>query len=374
VNPSTGGFLTAVERSDTAPSFYGYGVLQKFGPLSMTRAFEMTATTSLKLPAGQYRFIVDDLSDGNGNLGPPTVQVEINSQKRSLREEISSDGTALDIRLTWNRPKPESGCVIWVEPISPSAAALYAAAIPWQYMIDSSLEQADPRATQMLPWHAQNFYRRGKLKEAAEWYGKADAANVDLRFFLNEKEHAAPLRYALLLAYLNDKDACRAYCAKMLKRFGDARNLVTGADIARACLVMAPDTLGGDILEQLRAKVEAALTARGRDYGFSVLTKGMYHYRKGEYAQAIECLKEARPLLEWHGHATILCKLFEAMSLHRTGQTEAATQALRGAEEHLSKFDQAPGRDELPLDNAENWLGMQLALREARALIKGGDK
>jgi tetratricopeptide (TPR) repeat protein len=249
---------------------------------------------------------------------------------------------------------------------------------PWwtERAIDEELAQRDEvfdrvvklRPGDALPWVARASYhaRRGQWQDAA-----AATARV---LELDASDHMSWYSEAVLRLQLGDVEGYRRACRQMLERFGQTKEAYVADRTAKTCLLM-PDAV--DDLKPVVRLAEQAVTGteKNTDYGWFLLARGMAHYRTGEFAAAVERLRNALNPDAEVIYRDAAVHLFLAMAQHRLGQAGEARAALAKAQALMDEKFPRPGRDVLGA-NWGDWLRCQLFRREAEELLeeKGADK
>jgi tetratricopeptide (TPR) repeat protein len=238
-----------------------------------------------------------------------------------------------------------------------------AAALQRQYM--SSLQAAASVPAHMpdaLIQRSAMHARAGKFKEAL-----ADSTRA---IELDPTLHWAWYYRGCLLAYQGDEPAYRAHCALMLERFaGSGPPARDGERTAKTCLLLPEPPDGARITAILDAYLKADVAEL---LAWDQLAKAMAEYRAGRFEESARWAADAASGLRTQDQTgKAAADLFAAMAHHRLGRHEQARGMLddvsRWAEQELPKA----GVDDIGRHSIENWLILHVALREAKALVRG---
>ncbi len=171
-------------------------------------------------------------------------------------------------------------------------------------------------------------------------------------------QQSQPLRIRLALTqlYVGDTAGYRRNAADLLQRYG--------SDHANAWTSFKAYLLAPEPAVDVKAVARLIESERAISlHGYWIrLAQGMAEYREGHFESAIKILKEPLGFYE-----RLAADLFSAMALYKSGQHLAAEGLLTVAAARIRALPQTP-----PIQSAdmENWLMLQLALREAEALIR----
>jgi WD40 repeat protein len=190
---------------------------------------------------------------------------------------------------------------------------------------------------------------------------------------LQPDDHWLWIRYGYLCLQRGDVAGHRRCCVALLERFAGTADASIAHRVALACLVR-PGVVSD--LKLLRQLAERGVAGAPRD-AWHLLTLGAAHYRAGRQAEAInrlrEALEAARADPDRFRYASVLSRLFLAMTYHAAGQAERARQWLDQAV-YVIDFD-FPQAGRVPLgDHWQEWITCQVIRREAEALIGGPSK
>jgi tetratricopeptide (TPR) repeat protein len=191
--------------------------------------------------------------------------------------------------------------------------------------------------------------------------------------------------YGATVAYLDDREAYRKHCKKLVENFGNTLFSPYVDDrSAKVCFIL-PDSLP-DLTVPMNMTNRAVAMIGGKVDGAGVaqenlsslapwfyLAKGMGEYRMGRFEEAIKWLSKSSDGLKGTatqaGRAT--ADLFLAMAHQKLGKApEAKLYYLRGKEavEKLPKV----GLADVGSGGVENWLICQAVYREATGMMGTG--
>jgi tetratricopeptide (TPR) repeat protein len=183
------------------------------------------------------------------------------------------------------------------------------------------------------------------------------------------EEHLLWYRYAILCLQRGDVAGYRRCCAALLERFQGTADASIAHRVALACLLV-PEAVGDP-------KLPAQLAERGvagapRD-PWHLFTLAAAHYRAGRHADAMKRLQEAikvaqdRP--DAFRHATILSRLFLAMTYHSAGRARSAKELLDQTTQAMDRDLPRAGLEQLG-DSWHDWIMCQVIRREAEAVLR----
>jgi eukaryotic-like serine/threonine-protein kinase len=172
---------------------------------------------------------------------------------------------------------------------------------------------------------------------------------------------------------IGDLAGYQRQCQLALQRFGSETNPVIARRIALSCLTQPPRSEDMSTVERL---VEISVK-QGHDY--REFAKGLFEYRQGRFATAVEWLEQALKKREFPGRDAQAWAIL-AMAQHQLKNFEAARAALakaKSAAEKVSKPDPGEFDDQgwYRTDYAKDWYnwlvnqGIQIFLHEAETLL-----
>jgi serine/threonine protein kinase/tetratricopeptide (TPR) repeat protein len=226
----------------------------------------------------------------------------------------------------------------------------------------------------------------GQFKDAAADFEKAMKLGPSDPRQVNADEHWSWYLYGATMAYLNDQDAYRKHCRKLVDNWGNALlKPFHDERSAKICFVM-PNSIPDLAPAMTMANRAVAMASPGADVTLEefadekeantvkpwfFLSKGMGEYRIGRYDEAIKWLLRARSGLKAPaGSAT--ADLFLAMTHHRLGKAPEAKMFYQRAKESIETLPKL-GLADLSgpsTGGVENWLICQTVYREAMVLLE----
>jgi tetratricopeptide (TPR) repeat protein len=229
---------------------------------------------------------------------------------------------------------------------------------PLEVIVNLGLAELISSHTERGNAHAEN----ARWDQAAAEY----AALVRLR----PDDHWLWHRYGCLCLQKGDVAGHRRCCVALLERFAGTADASIAHRVALDCVLRPRAVRDLKLPTQL---AERAVAGAPRD-PWHLLTLGAVHYRAGRQAEAINRLREAlaaaRADPDRFRYASVLSRLFLAMTYHAAGQAERARQWLDQAVSVID-FD-FPQAGRVPLgDHWHDWIMCQVIRREAEALIGG---
>jgi tetratricopeptide (TPR) repeat protein len=242
---------------------------------------------------------------------------------------------------------------------------------PWDKVFDQLLK-IQPKGSRLSAAVFSDHAWHGRWNEAAA------AANALLEF----KPEALTasdldsfhfrLAYACLRLLTDDPEGYRRLCLSQVDRFAQREDAPLLMLVGRIC-VLAPDA-GCDPARSIQI-AKRAQAGKLPDYvfwpGAALYVLGTAHYRAGEFERAVRCCRESiEKYPTWPGNFLNWPVL--AMASQRLGRSEEARSWLGKTEEWASQVTRGTSRKPATSHsrlNIENWLEVQVLLREARLLI-----
>jgi WD40 repeat protein/Flp pilus assembly protein TadD len=204
--------------------------------------------------------------------------------------------------------------------------------------------------------------RAGRWSEATAAFESAIKAQPE--------EHLLWYQGAPLWLMLADTAAYHRHREAMLVRFGKTDNVMVAGRTAMACLLfpymLTPHS------DQVRLANQAITgTVEHAYYRRFLYTRGLAHYRAGEFGQAVErlekCVTSERPEIGCDGPAYLVL----AMAHHRLGHADEASQALAKAHKTID-VKTWPAINSADLgDSWHDVVIIDILRREAEALLGG---
>jgi serine/threonine protein kinase len=170
-----------------------------------------------------------------------------------------------------------------------------------------------------------------------------------------------------LLLQLDQADAYRQHCQRIIQQFGGTSDPVVAERMAKDCLLLPP---AAKDLSAINRWVETAVAAGPQHpiWPWFEFVKGLSEYRQGNFAGAIEW--EQKTLLNQKDvYRTAQAYMVMALAQHGLKQLDQAratlAQGLQYVESNLPKLDRKNGLDEMWND----WITAQVLVHEAKTLI-----
>jgi eukaryotic-like serine/threonine-protein kinase len=231
------------------------------------------------------------------------------------------------------------------------------------------------RATQLAPDDETIWFDCGAgLADAGRW---EQALPYFSRFADRGRGTDAQWRSITALSlYLNDREAYRSRCQKMLELFGRSAD----PSFVSQLLIWGPMAGDSGVDPQgLLRQADRCLAGNENHTGYYLMVqaKGIAEYRAGRMEQALEWLRKAESLLtaerEFEDANKVVNFFFLGMAYQRLGRAEEAKpkyqQGLRHMEKVFGGLDQyQPGKGEW-----FDWTWCQVVRREAEAVLSGND-
>ena len=216
------------------------------------------------------------------------------------------------------------------------------------------------------PESAQLIYRRGVRHAAGKDWEKA-LADFNRAAALKPEDFRFAEALAAVSLFTGASDVKTRVCRELIDKWKDAQNPSVRMDMVFLCC-LAPDA---DV--DRKALLDIAEKAlEGQELReFLTLGKGMALYRCGRFEEAVDVLPDYSP---YSGDKIrLLAVLFRAMTHCRVGDAFASKRLLKTAQEDIEQRLKSPDG---PLvryqDRPIVWCMVQMALREAEALVAGG--
>jgi tetratricopeptide (TPR) repeat protein len=228
------------------------------------------------------------------------------------------------------------------------------------HRVDVALS-SDPNNPKLVAARGELLARLGKFDEALNVYDRAAA--------LDPGNHDLWYGRGCLRLYLGQRERYRVECGEMLRRFGTTDNVLFSERIAKTCL-LAP--CFDDELPAIRrlAELGANEPPGGAMGPWLLLVRGMDHYRRGDYADAVRLLTASRdafqgPRFRWHAGVDF----YLAMAYQKLGDAARAREALATGVAGSERYLFQAGEGDLGYGGTSNWLICQIARKEAEAVV-----
>ena len=215
--------------------------------------------------------------------------------------------------------------------------------------------------------HATALYRQAELKERlGRWDEAIEKRTALVRLEPDDDFHQ--YRVASAYLYLEKADEFWQVWQEMFDRWGDTENPRIAERIAKLRLfVDVPDR---ELQTAFKFADWVFEKRKGFLASFDVLLKGMAEYRRGNFADALKHLDDAKTGFEedtrFIGNGS-MCQYFASMAHHRLGDSEAAKAAFLDAQDRQHAWE-----TDLRKSIGGSWLDWQqteVVRREAAALL-----
>jgi hypothetical protein len=207
---------------------------------------------------------------------------------------------------------------------------------------------------------ADELARRSQFSEAAAEFAHA----LDVY----PENHWQWYRSVCLQAQIQDRDAYRKQCARMLELFDNTDNPNIAERTAKACLLW-PEHSSEDT--RLTALADRAI-AKEPDNAWFRLAKGIAEYRAARIDSCLTWLTNAQQAPGNNTYSTSLAQLFQAMAQQKLGQVDSARETLHAVIEVLNRIQASI--DPSALESGwHDWLICQIVRREAEQLLQNAE-
>jgi eukaryotic-like serine/threonine-protein kinase len=204
---------------------------------------------------------------------------------------------------------------------------------------------------------------------------KTLAAACDQVVGENPEDHQGRTLAAASYAAAGDVEGYRRACRDLLAKFGDTKQALLAADVARSCLLL-PDALAAAESERVRKLAERAVTGTEKDSGFRsfALSRGLSEVRAGRAREAVEWLHRSSPRSAG-GPEDAASFAVLALAHHRLNQAREAGAALGEARAILATKSPDPGTGRaFSAADWHAWVSGQALCREAGSLLEKKSK
>ena len=185
---------------------------------------------------------------------------------------------------------------------------------------------------------------QGNWRRAAEYYSALVPLNRFETPFLATQDY---IKYAVVLAEMDDRRAYEHFCRESMKQFGDIANPHLVERIVKSCSLLPPSASLLAALSPLAEKmVESIRTETDPNHWalpWQCMSLALFEYRRGNYAEAVNwgnrCLsfKQVSAMERVAGTQAIL-----AISYRQLGQAEQARSALAKSRELVEERWKTP--------------------------------
>ncbi len=275
-------------------------------------------------------------------------------------EALLRQALSMDTRLLGNTHPAVAGCLDSLANVlllehKPDAI---------QPLFDERLTPAvarQPQSAHLLAARANVRARQGRWPEAT-----ADAAQA-IEFA--PADHTLYHIITPLLVAGGDRESYRAYCQRILARFGDTQDSAIADRMAKDCLILPSSGVDLNVVAQL---ADTAVTRGGADGNpFLPFCKSLAEYRQGHFADAITWARKALAREGANPRRDVGAYAVLAMAHHQLNQRDPARAALAQSA-HLAATRLAPLASGDIGDGWIDWIIAHALLREATALVDGG--
>jgi tetratricopeptide (TPR) repeat protein len=234
----------------------------------------------------------------------------------------------------------------------------------------------------------QALVRFGQFKDAAGDFAQAMKLGPSDPTEIHTEEHWSWYLYGATVAYLDDREAYKKHCKKLVENFENTLlNPYIDDRSAKVCFIL-PDSMPDlSIPMNMSNRAVGLIGTRADGQGVSqenltplapwfYLGKGMGEYRMGRFEESIKWLNKSRDGLKATSAAAgaATADLFLAMAHHRLGKGPEAKLYYLRAKEAMEKLPKV-GVADLGSNGVENWLIFQTVYREASGMIgQAGEK
>ena len=222
-------------------------------------------------------------------------------------------------------------------------------------------------------WMAVN----GKWRRAAEYYSVVVRLDLFEKSEISTKDYT---KYAVVLAELGDRRAYEDFCRESIKQFAATREPVIAERIVKNSLLIVPSPTLLTHLTPFAALAEASIpkavipSGQSTMIAWRCLSLGLFEYRRGNYADAINwCLRETEWKPEQNYARIAAIEAIMAMSYHQLGEDDQALAELAKSQQEIEDRSKTPfmaGDD----GSGGLWFDWFLAIvleREAIVCVKG---
>jgi len=185
---------------------------------------------------------------------------------------------------------------------------------------------------------------QGNWRRAAEYYSALVPLNRFETPFLATQDY---IKYAVVLAEMDDRSAYENFCREFIKQFGDTTNPPIVERIVKSCSLLPPGASLLAALSPLAEKMAESIRTETDPNGWALpwecMSLALFEYRRGNYAEAVNwgnrCLSfKQDPAMERVAGAQAIL----AMSYHQLGQAEQARSALAKSRELVEERWKTP--------------------------------
>jgi hypothetical protein len=123
-----------------------------------------------------------------------------------------------------------------------------------------------------------------------------------------------------------DVEGYRQHCSQILREFTDTTNCLAAERLAKDCLILPPPA---EALPAIGRMVNTAVAAgpKHQNWPYFQFVKGLFEYRQGHYAEAIDWLQQVTPAQE-NDALAVHAYMVLAMAQHQLNQEQPARATL----------------------------------------------
>jgi len=188
--------------------------------------------------------------------------------------------------------------------------------------------------------------------------------------------------YGATVAYVDDREAYKKHCRKMVEYFSKRPfEALVNDRTAKICFILpdsvpdlsVPMNMSNLAIGMVKNMPEGADggQARAQLAAWFYMAKGMGEYRMGRFEEAIKWLNKSRDELKNAPAGIATDDLFLAMAHQRLGKGPEAKMYYQRAKEAIEKLPKA-GLADIGQNGLENWMICQTVYREAMGMMGTG--
>jgi tetratricopeptide (TPR) repeat protein len=200
---------------------------------------------------------------------------------------------------------------------------------------------------------------------ASRW---ADAAMDYAKVIDARPVHNEFVEYGNLLLLLGDDLGYRRLCERLVAREGEPRDDYAAYITARTC---AAGPRSGVLVARVIQWAEQG--AKAEPTAWRLHTRGLAHYRAGDFQAAISDLEASNDRNDWGQTACLQNWFVLAMAHHHLGQVEESRRYLEKGQQGM-KLSRLDTPDAIVNVAPPDWVALHVLQREAEALLVGTSK
>jgi tetratricopeptide (TPR) repeat protein len=181
---------------------------------------------------------------------------------------------------------------------------------------------AAPFLTILGHYHGQHGRWQPALTNFSRAIIVASQTNSGAHDLLPNAYHAS----APLFVQTGDVEGYRQHCSQILREFTDTTNCLAAERLAKDCLILPPPA---EALPAIGRMVNTAVAAgpKHQNWPYFQFVKGLFEYRQGHYAEAIDWLQQVTPAQE-NDALAVHAYMVLAMAQHQLNQEQPARATL----------------------------------------------